>query len=60
MFRSPAMAFDYVSVRSFDQDGRLRVREANISRACVNPYAGDEIPGWERLGLDPGRISTLR
>lgn len=58
-YRSPHLAFDYVSVRSFDQDGRLRVREANISRACVNPYAGDEIPGWEDLGLDPGRIYML-
>jgi hypothetical protein len=40
-------------------DGRLEVRENNISKACVSPYVGNEIPDWEALGLDPDRIYQL-
>jgi len=46
-------------VRSFDRDGRLRVWSANISKATVSPYQGNEIPGWESLGLDPRREYRL-
>jgi uncharacterized protein len=39
-------------VRSFDADGRLRT-VARISKATVNSYRAEEIPGWIALGLDP-------
>jgi hypothetical protein len=45
-------------VRSFDRDGRLRT-VANISKAVVSPYQGEEIPGWQSLGLDPRREYRL-
>ncbi len=45
--------------RSFDQDGRLRVTAAPISKAAVNPYLGSEIPGFEALNLDPDRVYFL-
>lgn len=53
-----AFAFDRAPIleRTFDQDGRLRVSSAPISEAAVNPYLGSEIPGFEALGLEPGRI----
>jgi hypothetical protein len=48
-------AFDR-SARYYDADGRLHVRVSNISKATVNPYRGDEIPGFQDLGLDPSRV----
>jgi hypothetical protein len=54
-----AIAFDYASVRRFDEDGRLHVALTNISKANVCPYLGKEIPGAEQLGLDPERIYQL-
>lgn len=53
------LAFDRASVRTFDRDGRLHVEIANISKACVNPYFGREIPNWQGLGLDPNRVYRL-
>lgn len=53
------LAFDRASVRTVDQDGRLRVEITHISKAAVNPYRGDEIPDLERLGLDPNRVYFL-
>lgn len=53
------LAFDRASVRTVDQDGRLRVEITHISKAAVNPYRGDEIPDWERLGLDRNRVYFL-
>jgi hypothetical protein len=53
-----ALAFDR-SVRTIDSDGRLHVQVANISRACVNPYGGHEIPGAAALGLDPSRVYQM-
>ena len=47
------------SVRSYDVDGRLRVATSHISKACVSPYMGSEIPGWEALGLDPHQVYGL-
>ena len=58
----PAMdglAFDRASVRTVDQDGRMRVEICHISKAMVCPYQGSEIPGCEELGLDPKRIYML-
>jgi len=49
----PVLAFDRDSMRRYDQEGRLLVDQANISKATVNPYWGEEIPGADELGLDP-------
>lgn len=54
-----AFALDRATVRSYDQDGRMRVAVSNISRAAVNPYLGREIPDWEQLGLNPDRTYKL-
>ncbi len=47
------------SVRHFDVDGRLHVKNSPISKACVSPYFGREIPNNDVLGLDPNRIYQL-
>lgn len=47
------------SVRFYDEDGHLHVSMANISKAVVNPYRGNEIPEYQRLGLDPDKIYHL-
>lgn len=52
------LAFDR-SVRSYDQDGRLRVEVSPITKATVNPYYGREIPNFEGLGLIPDKIYYL-
>ncbi len=44
------------SARSVDANGFMHVATSHITKATVNPYYGREIPGWERLGLDPERI----
>jgi uncharacterized protein len=44
---------------AFDRDGRLRVTTCAITKACVNGYCGDEIPGWEELGLDLDRVYQM-
>jgi 8-oxo-dGTP pyrophosphatase MutT (NUDIX family) len=53
------LAFDRESVRDKDSDGRLHVSTAHISKANVCPYFGEEIPDYERLGLDPKRKYML-
>jgi hypothetical protein len=45
--------------RTKDVDGRLHIASSNISKATVNPYKGEEIPDWEKLGLDPQKIYQL-
>lgn len=52
------LAFDR-SVRSYDQDGRLRVATSPITKATVNPYRGREIPDNQALGLDPEKVYYL-
>ncbi len=47
------------SVRSEDVNGFLHVKLTNISKANVCPYYGREIPGWERLGLDPDKLYQM-
>lgn len=54
----PDLAFDNSS-RSESVDGHLRVEDNNISKACVSPYLGEEIPGWEKLGLDAKQVYKL-
>jgi hypothetical protein len=52
------LAFDR-SARRIDADGRLHVDRSHISKATVNPYYGNEIPGYEELGLDPTKVYRL-
>ncbi|ARP68216.1 hypothetical protein A9K65_032950 (plasmid) [Mesorhizobium sp. WSM1497] len=54
-----ALAMDRNSIRTFDQDGHLRVEMTPISKANVCPYYGREIPDFEALGLDPKRVYRL-
>ncbi|SDR31192.1 hypothetical protein SAMN05519103_01920 [Rhizobiales bacterium GAS113] len=44
-----------ISGRRYDEFGRLHVASVPISKACINPYWGHEIPDCHRLGLDPDR-----
>lgn len=47
------------SARNYDAAGRLHVAKSNISKAAVNPYFGREIPGFDKLGLDPDKTYKL-
>ncbi len=55
-FPTTHLALDTASARRFDENGFLHVAASHISKECVNPYYGREIPGWEDLGLDPERV----
>lgn len=59
MNQTERLAFDRESVRTFDGNGRLQVKVSNISKANVCPYFGREIPGADKLGLDPEKIYYL-
>lgn len=54
-----ALAFDRVSSRTIDRDGRLHLQSVNISKAAVNGYRGSEIPECEVLGLNPDRVYQI-
>lgn len=51
-------AFDK-SARTYDADGRLHLNVSNISKAAINPYLGQEIPGFVELGLNADQIYKL-
>ncbi len=53
---APLRAYDK---RTVDADGRMRVTGCRISKATVNGYFGREIPGYEELGLDAGRVYQM-
>lgn len=53
------LAFDFASSRAYDEDGHLKVKQTPISKACVNPYRGEEIPECYELGLDPNKVYHL-
>lgn len=54
------LAFDRIgTVRTTDEDGRLKVSRTPISKANVCPYYGREIPGYSGLGLDPDKKYML-
>src|SRR6185437_2818531 len=53
------LAMDRSSMRTVDGDGRLHVAVSHISKVGVNPYRGAEIPGAEKLGLQPDRIYQM-
>lgn len=44
------------SVRSIDANGYLHVDESPLTKEQVVEYLGREIPGYEVLGLDAGRV----
>ena len=52
------LAFDR-SARRIDADGRLHVDRSHISKATVNPNYGNQIPGYEALGLQPDTVYRL-
>lgn len=53
------IAFDRQSARSFDADGRMRVKDCILSTAEINPYNGREIPKRDELGLDVNEVYNL-
>jgi 8-oxo-dGTP pyrophosphatase MutT (NUDIX family) len=53
------LAFDRASVRTIDQDGRMRVEISHISKAMVCPYLGHEIPYHDDLGLHADKVYML-
>lgn len=50
---------DKQSARSKDADGRMRVKNCILSTAEINPYRGEEIPGWSELGLKSHTVYEL-
>jgi uncharacterized protein len=52
-----ALALDRASTsgRWTDVDGRLRIPRSIISASEINDYLGQELPGWQSLGLEPSR-----
>lgn len=50
------MALDRDSVRTVDENGYMHVASSHITKATVNPYYGNEVPGWQEAGLDPDKI----
>lgn len=44
------------SMRRLDENGFMHVKLTPISKACVNPYLGSEIPEWEEHGLKPDEV----
>lgn len=53
------LAMDRATVRRIDDSGYLHIEVSNISKANICPYRGNEIPGWQQLGLDPDAIYQL-
>lgn len=53
------LAFDKASQRTYDVDGRLHVSKTHFSKANVCPYYGQEIPGFEELGLIADKVYKL-
>lgn len=53
------VAFDRLTLRKFDVDGRMHVERCRISKANVCPYFGREIPDNEALGLNSHQIYQL-
>jgi len=50
------LALDFQSSRTTDIDGRMHVENCRISAARINGYYGQEIPGYEALGLQPDKM----
>lgn len=58
-FNTPSYIFDAVSYgtshRETDGNGRLLVKKTLLTKGCVSPYYGQEIPNYQELGLDPNK-----
>ena len=57
--RNDSLAFDKESVRTKDLNGHLHVSLTPISKANICPYLGKEIPRWQELGLDSGKVYMM-
>lgn len=57
------LVFDKASLGSsrrwIDDQGRLHVDGCRITKEEVADYLGSEIPDWEALGLDPGKVYSV-
>jgi hypothetical protein len=53
------IAMDRDTIREKTRDGRLTIDKVNVTEANICPYRGEEIPGWEQLGLDPNAVYNL-
>lgn len=53
------IAMDRDSVREKRSSGQLIVKRTHISKANVCPYRGNEIPGWEALGLEKDKVYQM-
>lgn len=42
-----------------DSVGRLHLERVPISKAAINEYKGSEIPGYQKLGLQPDKLYRL-
>ena len=51
--------FDKQSARRLDENGFLHVEGCKISKECVNPYLGKEIPDSESMGLQPDKVYQI-
>jgi len=58
-YTGDALAFDKLSIRSKDVDGHLHVDQTPISKAVINGYYGQEIPGSKEMGLKPHQLYKL-
>ena len=56
MIEIEKLTFDAASQRTKDANGYLRVASSHITKECICPYYGREIPGYVDLHLDPDRI----
>jgi hypothetical protein len=55
-----AFAYDRSTTNRWtDADGRLHVERSIISRAQVDDYLAEEVPGWQALGLKAGTLVPL-
>lgn len=54
--KEKGLAMDAGTARAFDENGYLHVSSSPLTKETVNPYYGQEIPGWRDLGLDPEKI----
>lgn len=47
------------SKRSYDSDGKLKIKDCNLTMEQVAGYYGYEIPGYKSLGLQPDKMYKL-
>lgn len=51
------IAFDIAaSKRHKDENGYMHVERSNLTKEQIAPYYGEEIGGWQELGLNPGTV----